>query len=183
MLGLSARPMLAYVGHMLDTSGLCWAYVGSILGLCWAGTATDIAVFLGTALCACGSGGPLLGLCWSMLAMCWSYWSHVGSMLPLCWKNGISRHRALCMWLWRASAGPMLVYVGHMLGLLEPCEAYVASMLGLRRPLLGLCWPMLGVCWTYLVHTGGASNKKGGKWGPNMNTWKICVVAPPEVCW
>ena len=164
MLGLSARPMLAYVGHMLDTSGLCWAYVGSILGLCWAGTATDIAVFLGTALCACGSGGPLLGLCWSMLAICWAYWSLVGPMLPLCWGyggpllglcwpmlgsmlglcwagrrgcNGISRHRALCMWLWRAYAWPMLVSVGHMLGLLEPCWAYVASMLGLRRASAG----------------------------------------------
>ena len=93
---------------------LCWAYVGLcwlMLGLCWAyvGPAdVDIVVFLGTAPYACGYVEPFLGLCWAMLA-------HVGAMLGLCWAHvgpmlglwsagrrghsGISRHRALCMWL------------------------------------------------------------------------------------
>ena len=51
--------------------GPCWRYVGRIFALCWAyvGQAdVDVLVFLGIAPCACGSGGPLLGLCWPMLA-------------------------------------------------------------------------------------------------------------------
>ena len=50
-------------------------------------------------------------------------------------------HKFVGSW---ASAGPMLAYVGHVLGLLGLCWAYGASM-------LGLCWAyvasMLGLCW------------------------------------
>ena len=70
-----ARIFWAYVGP-------CWRYVGRIFALCWAyvGQAdVDVLVFLGTAPCACGSGGPLLGLCWPMLGICWTSWGYVGS--------------------------------------------------------------------------------------------------------
>ena len=108
----------AYVGPML---ALCWAFGRP--------ADVDIVVFLGTAPYACGYVEPLLGLCWAMLAHVGAMLAYVGPMLALCWAfgrpadvdivvflgtapyacgydeagrrghSGISRHRALCMWL------------------------------------------------------------------------------------
>ena len=56
------------------------------------------------------------------------------------------------MWLWRASAGPMLAYVGHMLDLLGLCWVVVVVVV------VGLCWAYVGLCWAYfgpmLAHVG-----------------------------
>ena len=121
-------PCWGYVGHMLAIVGPCWPHVGPMLGLWSAGRRGHSGISRHRALCmwlwsagrrghsvisrhrayACGYVEPLLGLCWAMLA-------HVGAMLGLCWAHvgpmlglwsagrrghsGISRHRALCMWL------------------------------------------------------------------------------------
>ena len=117
---------------------LCWAYVCLCWALCWAyvGRAdVDVMVFLGTAPCACGSGGPMLGLCWCLLAICWAYWSHVGPMLPLCWGYG----------------GPLLGPSPRNEHLENMCRCSSISLL-VVEPLLGQCCPLLGICWAYWGH-------------------------------
>ena len=59
MLGI----LFAYVGHMLDLLGLRWAYVFSLLGLCWLSVGradVDVVVCLSTP----PHVGAMLGLCW-----------------------------------------------------------------------------------------------------------------------
>ena len=97
------RPADVDIVVFLGTAPYACGYVEPLLGLCWA-----MLAHVGTMLGVCGYVEPLLGLCWAMLA-------HVGAMLGLCWAHvgpmlglwsagrrghsGISRHRALCMWL------------------------------------------------------------------------------------
>ena len=62
----------AYRAYVGPSRGPCWA-IGPILGLYWP-------------LCWAHLGS-MLGLCWDYVGLCWAYVAHVGPSWELCWGH------------------------------------------------------------------------------------------------
>ena len=86
---------------------------------------------------SCGQCGPILWLCWPMLASCWFMWSQKIRKMGTA-KKRCKTQDMLMVGSW-GYVGPSWSYVGLSWGQCGP-------ILGLCWPLLGLCWPLLGLC-------------------------------------
>ena len=76
----------AHVGPSCAHIELSWAhraYVGPSRGPCWA-----IGPILGLYWPLCWAHlGSMLGLCWDYVGLCWAYVAHVGPSWELCWGH------------------------------------------------------------------------------------------------
>ena len=131
---------------------------------------------------SCGQCGPILWLCWPMLASGWFMLSQKIRKMGTA-KNTVKRR---IFWWSAAYLGAMLAHLGAVLAYLEgnvglswgyvgpswgyvgPSWGYVGPSWGYVGPSWGLCWPILrpieayvGPCWPILSHKIRKSAKNG----------------------
>ena len=118
------------------TAGQGPKYVGTFcgyVGLCWRMLAYRA-----------GNVGPILWLCWPMLASCWPMLSQKIRKMGTA-KKHCKTHDILMV------GGRSWGYVGPSWGYAGPSWGQCWPIFGLCWPILGLCWPILELCWPILA--------------------------------
>ena len=99
---------------------------------------------------SCGQCGPILWLCWPMLASGWFMLSQKIRKMGTAKKHCKTQDILMVGGLSWGYVGPSWGCVGLSWGQCGPILGLCWPILGLCWPILGLCWPILGLCWPIL---------------------------------